>query len=195
MEILIDTSLFMDYNFIIDKYYPKGSKIREILIIHSKNVADKAKCFAEQFMKIHPEADIDIDFLYEAAMLHDVGIFMCDAPSIDCHGSHSYICHGMLGAELMRKEGFPQHALVCERHTGTGLTCCDIEKQNLPLPHKDFVPVSLEEKIICFADKFFSKTHPEQEKTVEQARRSLEKFGSETVEKFDEWCVFFGLNL
>ena len=35
-------------------------------------------------------------------MLHDIGIFRCNAPDIDCHGDAGYICHGYLGAELMR---------------------------------------------------------------------------------------------
>jgi uncharacterized protein len=84
-----------------------------------------------------------------------------------------------------------RHALVCERHTGTGLTLQQIVAQELPLPHRDMQPVSIEEQIICFADKFFSKTKLEREKTVEQARRSLEKFGAEGLVKFDAWCERF----
>ena len=53
------------------------------------------------------------------------------------------------------------------------------------------VPVSLEEKVVCFADKFFSKTHPEEEKTPQQAEKSLAKFGEEGVLVFREWCRLF----
>jgi uncharacterized protein len=84
-----------------------------------------------------------------------------------------------------------RHALVCERHTGTGLTLQQIVEQGLPLPRRDMQPVSMEEQIICFADKFFSKTHLDAEKSVEQARRSLEKFGVEGLAKFDKWCEMF----
>jgi uncharacterized protein len=52
-------------------------------------------------------------------------------------------------------------------------------------------PVSIEEQIICFADKFFSKTKLDREKSVEQARRSLEKFGAEGLVTFDAWCKQF----
>jgi uncharacterized protein len=96
-----------------------------------------------------------------------------------------------LGAELLLKEGLPRHALVAERHTGTGLTLKQILERNLPVPHREMVPVSVEEKIICFADKFFSKTHPEEEKTVEQAEQSLVKFGQEGVLVFRHWCQVF----
>ena len=103
---------------LIDKYYPVDNELKHILLVHSQSVADKAVALARK----HPELDIDIDFVYEAAMLHDIGIFETDAEGIQCFGTHPYICHGYLGAELVRKEGFPRHALVCERHTGAGLS-------------------------------------------------------------------------
>lgn len=120
-------------------------------------------------------------------MLHDIGIFKCDAAGIQCFGTEPYICHGRIGAELLRSEGFPRHARVCERHTGAGITKAQIIAQNLPLPQQDFLPETMEEKVICYADKFFSKTHLDREKTIEQAEKSLSKFGEEGVLRFREW--------
>ena len=140
---------------IIDKYYPEDNERKHILSVHSRLVAEKALWIADR----HPELQLDKDFLYEAGMLHDIGIFLTDAPGIFCFGDQPYICHGYLGADLMRREGYPRHALVCERHTGAGLSLDDIIAQNLPVPHRDMLPVSLEEQVICFADKFYSKTH------------------------------------
>ena len=114
---------------IIAKYYPVGSEAYRILVIHSRSVADKALAIA----RMHPEMNLDLTFVEEAAMLHDIGIFRCNAPDIDCHGDAEYICHGYLGAELMRAEGYPRHARVCERHTGTGITLAMIEERGLPL--------------------------------------------------------------
>lgn len=125
-------------------------------------------------------------------MLHDIGIFKCDAAGIQCFGTEPYICHGRIGAELLRSEGFPRHARVCERHTGTGITKAQIIAQNLPLPQQDFLPETMEEKVICYADKFFSKTHLDREKTIEQAEKSLSKFGDEGVLRFREWEKCFG---
>jgi uncharacterized protein len=53
------------------------------------------------------------------------------------------------------------------------------------------VPVSLEEQVICFADKFFSKTHLDREKSVEKALKSISKYGEEGVVRFNEWCERF----
>jgi uncharacterized protein len=172
---------------ILYKYYPEENQLRNILLTHSEKVARKALQVADA----HPELSLDCQFLEEASLLHDIGIFLCDAPSIQCFGTHPYICHGYLGADLMRREGYERHALVCERHTGAGLTLSQIETRNLPVPHRDMLPMSLEEKVICFADKFFSKTRLQEEKTVEQARKSLMKFGEDGVERFDRWCEMF----
>lgn len=172
---------------LIDKYYPEENELKRILIKHSRSVADKALDIARR----HPELNPDLQFIEEAAMLHDIGIFLTDAEGIFCHGSYPYICHGYLGSDLVRKEGFPRHALVCERHTGAGLSLQSIISRNLPVPHRDMQPLSIEEQIICFADKFYSKTRLDSEKTIEQARKSLAKHGEEGVKKFDEWCELF----
>ena len=167
--------------------YCKDEKQLHILVTHSRAVADKALEIARK----HPELGADEAFIEEAAMLHDIGIVGVDAPAIACSGTEPYIRHGILGAEILRREGMERHALVCERHTGTGLTLQQIVDQQLPLPHRDMQPQSIEEQIICFADKFFSKTRLDTEKSVEQARRSLEKFGAEGLVKFDAWCERF----
>lgn len=172
---------------LIDAYYPEDNERKHILLVHSRLVAEKALRIADG----HPELNLDKDFLYEAGMLHDIGIFLTDAPGIFCFSDQPYICHGYLGADLMRREGYPRHALVCERHTGAGLSLDDIIAQNLPVPHRDMLPVSMEEQVICFADKFYSKTHLEREKTVEKARKSISNFGNVGLERFDHWCEQF----
>ncbi len=175
------------FQSVIDKFYPDDNALRQLLIRHSRDVADRALAVARR----HPELNLDISFLEEGAMLHDIGIFMTDAPSIHCHGTDPYIRHGLDGAELMRREGLPRHARVCERHTGAGITRQQIESKQLPLPLQDFLPETMEEKVICYADKFFSKSHPDRVRTVEQAARSLSKFGSDGVERFMQWAAMF----
>lgn len=173
---------------IIEKYYPKDTDIYFILKIHGEQVRDKALEIANK----HPELKLDRQFLNEAALLHDIGIFKCNAPRIHCRGTHQYIEHGVLGAEILRKEGLPQHALVCERHTGTGLTKEMIVTNKLPLPHADYFPQSLEEQVICYADKFYSKTKLAEPHSVEQIRTELAKFGNYQVATFDTWHNRFG---
>ncbi len=173
---------------IIRKYYPEDNALRRLLVFHSEQVAQRALAVAQR----HPELALDTDFLRRAAMLHDIGIFLTDAPGIHCHGAQPYLLHGHLGAELMRQEGDERVARVCERHTGTGLTAATIAAQQLPLPPGHYCPETLEEQVVCYADKFYSKSHPERERTAEQTAQSLAKFGEESVRKFLEWEGRFG---
>ncbi len=174
---------------IIEKYYSPESLAYDVLIRHSRAVARKALDLAHQVEHLNP----DLKFIEEAAMLHDIGIFLTNAPGIGCFGDAPYICHSVLGRELLEKEGFPKHALVCERHTGTGLSVEDIERQNLPLPRRDMLPITLEEQIICFADNFFSKNPKrlEEERSLKKIRKVMAKFGEDKVEQIDRWAAFF----
>lgn len=172
---------------IINKYYKEGTPLYDCLVNHSRQVAEMAVEIAER----HPELNLDKEFLYQAAMLHDIGISYTDAPSIYCEGKEPYIRHGFLGAELLRKEGLDLHARVAERHTGTGLSETEIAERNLPLPLRNFEPETMEEQVICFADLFFSKTKPGQRRTPEQVEAGLNKFGEKSVSKFREWEKMF----
>lgn len=172
----------MEYQYIIDKYYPIDSPLSEIFIAHSRQVADKAKkiCIAKGL-------DLPLQEVETAAMLHDIGIFMTDAPSIHCYGTHHYIKHGILGAELLRQNGIDEkYARVAERHTGAGITIEDIKRQNLPLPLQDYCPETLLEKLICYADKFFSKSGNMKEKSIDAVIQSMAKHSQETLNRFEK---------
>lgn len=178
----------MDPYALIDKYYALAPQLREILLVHSEKVAHKAfRCAAER------SVSVDRDFLREAALLHDIGIFRCDAPGILCFGTQPYIQHGIIGREILESEGLPRHALVCERHTGAGLTVEDIVRQNLPLPHRDMTPQTTEERLICYADKFYSKSGDYRaEKSLPRIIKSMEKFGPDSLRRFLDLHNEFG---
>ncbi|MFQ5586648.1 MAG: HDIG domain-containing metalloprotein [Thermodesulfobacteriota bacterium] len=180
----------MDPLQIIEKYYDRKSESYHYLVRHSEMVTRKAVEVAGRVERLSP----DMAFIREAAMLHDIGIFLTRAPSIGCHGDKPYICHGYLGREIVENEGFPRHALVCERHIGVGITVEEIDERNLPLPRREIVPVTIEEQIICFADKFFSKQEEFllQEKPVERIKEGLARLGDEKVKRFEEMVVLFG---
>ncbi len=172
------------YKAIIDRFYGEMPELRRLLLHHSEQVARRALQVAHR----HPELGLDEEFLWNAAMLHDIGIFLTDASGIGCHGKEPYLAHGVLGAELMRREGYETYARVCERHTGTGLTAEQIVARGLPIPVRDYRPETEAEQVICYADKFYSKSHPERERTVEQTAESLKKFGEEGVRIFLAWA-------
>lgn len=176
---------------IIDRYYPRGSKARGILLQHSMQVAVMALEIARE-----KTLDLDPDDIIAAAMLHDVGIVATNAPSIGCSGTLHYLCHGDAGAALIRAEGIEAlepFALVAERHTGAGITAEEAASQGLPLSAACHVPCTTLEKLICYADKFYSKSRTMRRKSLEAARRSIERFGPGAAERFEEMHRMFDI--
>jgi len=174
---------------LIDKYYSEQTQAKSILIEHSYEVASLAVAVAEHLMQ---SEEVNLEFVEQAAWLHDIGMLYTDAPALGCHGDQPYITHGIIGAELLRKENLPLHALVCERHIGVGLSVEDIQEQELPLPLRDMQPQTLEEKIVAYADLFFSKTEKGM-RTAEMVRASLARYSQHKVDIFDEWHERFTL--
>ena len=170
----------MDPLTIIDRYYASQPELRALLLRHSQQVAERALSICEA----HPEWQADTAFVHEAAMLHDIGIFLCNAPKILCFGEEPYIRHGFLGGKILRELNMPRHARVAERHTGSGLTIAQIRSRNIPLPVQGWLPETIEEKVICYADKFFSKSRPNCIASPEDVRRQMEKFGKDSL---DNW--------
>lgn len=172
----------MDYQTIIDRYYPLGSKSRGIYMRHSRDVADLALQIARDRGLALDPGEIEA-----AAMLHDIGICLTDAPSLDCHGTAHYLTHGVAGAKLLRSLSVDEkYARVAERHTGAGLTRKEIEKSGLPIPPADYLPESELERLVCYADKFYSKSGSMQRKPLERVRASMDKFGPDTRARFEK---------
>lgn len=178
---------------IIDCFYP-DSPLRQILLTHSSQVRDKA-------LEILDNCGLSLDrrLIITGAMLHDIGIRECHAPGILCTGNAPYIAHGVIGARMLREYGAAHHldldavAAICERHTGSGITAAEVRTQSLPIPERDYLPETGEEKLICLADKFFSKSGEMKEKSIGHIRNSLRKFGPDAVARWDEMCRLFGL--
>ena len=178
----------LDYKNIIQKYI-KNPLTLHIYMVHVTLVTSRA-------LKIAKGLKLTIDqlnFIEEASMLHDIGIVNIDDDELGCTGSLEYICHGVEGFKILESEGLPLHALVAERHTGTGIPKENIIKESLPLPHRDMLAISLEEKIISWSDLFYSKNTKNlfREKSIEEAFDSIAKYGKKQQEIFVEWKSLF----
>lgn len=188
----------MQHNPIIDIFYPEDNDLRRLLIHHSRQVLDKAL----EICRRHPELNLDSALVEIGAWVHDIGIRRCNAPGIGCTGDMPYLLHGIAGGEMLRSYegslGVPysreQLARFCERHTGTGLVAENFAQRHIPVPEiltadpRALCPETEEERVVCYADKFFSKSHPERTRTVEQTARSLEGFGMAGVHLFLSWA-------
>ena len=175
---------------ILAEYYDRQSKAFKILVTHGEQVARKALEAAKRVAHLKP----DLEFIENAAVLHDIGILETDTPGLGCSGKHPYIRHGVLGREMLEKVGISEYGLICERHVGVGISADDVNRFNLPLPTRDMIPVTIEEQIICYADKFFSKNGngkiPEK-KPVETIISNLKSYGPDKVKRFQSWVDLF----
>lgn len=173
----------MDPLALIQKYYDPNGPAFKRLVGHSAQVAGLADLVAG---RLEGNCQVDRQFVSEAAWLHDIGIFLTEAPEIGCFGQNPYLAHGILGAQILLQEDLPRHAMVCERHVGVGITLTDIIEQKLPLPARDMTPQTVEEQIVAYADLFFSK-HRQGARSVADVRKSLARYGAGKVAIFDAW--------
>jgi uncharacterized protein len=177
----------------LQHFYPDDTPLRRLLLAHSRQVRDKALAV----LQTRPDLGLDADIVSCAAMLHDIGVGRCHAPSILCTGEADYLQHGLIGGKMIREYAasrdldLEQYARVCERHTGSGITKQEILEQKLPLPAQDLLPETLLEKLICYADKFYSKSGDLQEKDFQKVRKSMAKFGADSLARFDEMSRLF----
>jgi len=176
---------------IIHKYYAGNDLAEKILLSHSRLVATRALQISRYLQT--QGALLNLRFIAEAAMLHDIGMIFTNTPELGCNGDVPYLQHGLKGKDILLKEGLPAHARVCERHIGVGLSATEIEQQNLPLPISDIYPETLEEQIICYADLFYSKSSDihSHKKNPDEVRAKLREYGSNKIEIFDRWLNEF----
>lgn len=109
------------------------------VIAHSRAVAElsleTAKACQKRGLKV------DLELVEAGALLHDLGRSK----------THS-VNHVVAGAEIAKAENLPDSVIaVIERHLGGGIT--EVEAKELGWPEGNYIPVSLEEKIVSFADK------------------------------------------
>ena len=179
----------VDTEALLREAFGAGTRRFDIVRRHGEKVAARALKIAAGLER----ASVDEDFLHAAAMLHDIGIVKTATPQLDCHGDQPYIRHGVLGRLMLEESGLPRHALVCERHVGVGLTIEEIRNRQLPLPLRDMRPVTIEEELICYADKFFSKTNgrSEEAKSAQDVVNHLKKYGRRQAKTFTHWAAQF----
>lgn len=180
----------VDYFAIIHKYIEPTSLTYRYYLPHVSLVTAKA-------LKIGHRLGLPAEqlrFIEEAAMLHDIGIVKVDEKILGCAGSLPYVCHLTEGRAILEAEGLPKHALVAERHVGVGLTQAEIRAQQLPLPARDLLPETVEEKIISWADLFYGKSTGRLwlEKPVDEVRKKIARYGERHLQVFDEWRAAFG---
>jgi uncharacterized protein len=173
---------------LLDRVLCRGTLAHTLVVDHGRRVADLALVLAARI----PDREPDLVLVEQGALLHDIGVGATHVPALGCHGSLPYVVHGLVGRRLLERYGLPQHAMICERHVGAGLSAEEIRDQDLPLPPRDMLPLTVEQRLVCYADKFHSKgaTAP---RTVDQALASLARHGPAQVRRMQAMVDEFGV--
>jgi len=169
----------MNKYFKILKKYFTTEKDFEIILNHGFIVLRKS---IEIINKKKLYNKIDFDLIVSGCFLHDIGAFEF-MKNFDKF-QKNYLKHGIIGSKILKEEGLKKEALIAERHIGSGLSKNYIIENNLPLPKKDFLPITLEQKIICYADKFHSKSGKID--TLVSIKKEMKGFGEEPFKRFVE---------
>lgn len=147
---------------------------------------------AEQLLSAPRLAHLDAELVRAGCLLYDIGVYRLygDDGRLD---HENYVRHGLLGHELLAREGFPEPLCrFCSHHTGVGLTRHDIETQRLPLPPADYLAVTAEERLVMYADKFHTKSRPSVFLTPDEYAAHVRRFGEEKVTAFETLRTEFG---
>lgn len=120
-------------NSLIEDVYTK-LECSDYIIDHCKVVYDRSKDITQFY------DNVNLDYIKAGCMLHDVGRTVT-----------SGIEHAYIGADLLRKLNVDEAiCLITERHIGAGIT--GSEAKLLGLPDRNYIPETLEEKIVAHAD-------------------------------------------
>ena len=132
--------------------FPSPSQCIEILktynielniIQHSIRVCEIASLIAKNI--INNGNEIDLAMVKAGALLHDIG-----------RAKIHDITHGYEGGNILRELGYPKLALIAERHVIGGIS--KRLSRHYKLPNRNYIPRSLEEIVVCYADKLCSGT-------------------------------------
>jgi uncharacterized protein (TIGR00295 family) len=141
----------------------KNLGLTKNIINHELAVMRKARNLAHNITK----TEVDVELVKIGALMHDIGRSILHT-----------MAHGPVGGDIIRKLGFKSSeklAKVVERHLLAGLTID--EAKIFELPERNYIPETIEEKLVCFSDKLHSGTR----------KVTIEK-------RFQGWITKHGLN-
>lgn len=182
---------------------PTEQQILELHRAHAKSDADFqliythcriVETIAMQLLQARPVPHIDLQLVHIGSLLHDIGAYdVLNEEGRFVQG----VRHGPIGENILRDAGYPETIWrFASHHTGVGLTEQDVIDQRIPIPVSDYTAQSDEERLIMYADKFHSKSHPPTEPpyfcTFEWYRDSVQQFGDDKIAKFDALARQFG---
>lgn len=170
--------------------YSRGKfedELLDLIWTHSLIIRDIVLQLGKKLIK--KDIKINLKLAETGALVHDIGCY-------DCYesrpGKSLYIQHGILGSKILEKEKCDKEiSRMAKIHLGVGLVKENILKNKLPLKKEDYIPITLEEELVAYADNFHSKLGPSF-LDLESARLNLKKLWPESEIIFKRFEKKFG---
>jgi len=178
-----------DYKTIeaLHKKYAPNEKVERLVFGHCQIVTEIAEWCSDNIQEA-----VNIELLKTAALLHDIGTYVLYDENGTCVNKRLYPQHAILGAKIVADEGIdPEVVSLIETHILLGLSKEEIIEKPWPLPARDYIPTTIEGRLLCYADRFHSKypTFNSYEWLVESLRQGVPK----QAKRFEAWAKEFGV--
>ncbi len=151
----------------------------------SDNVINHCKAVSNYAVKIAEKAGADVKLVMAGSLLHDIGRSK----------THSII-HVLEGIKIAKKLGLSNEIVrIIERHIGAGITSAEAKK--LGLPPNNYMPITLEEKIVCHADNLIQsgKKHSIEIEIKKAIRKGYKEYAIRLIDLHKELSEKCGMDL
>ncbi|UCF13369.1 MAG: HDIG domain-containing protein [Thermoplasmatales archaeon] len=151
----------------------------------SEEVINHCKVVRDLAVRIAEKTNANIDLVEAGALLHDIG-------RSKTHG----IKHGIEGAKIAREIGLQERIIkIIERHLGGGIPKDEAVK--LGLPNRDYIPKTLEEKIVAHTDNLIDegKKQPIEKEVEEALKKGQKQLAERLIKLHNELSDICGMNL
>jgi uncharacterized protein (TIGR00295 family) len=151
----------------------------------TEDVINHCKCVRDIAVRIAKKANADVKIVELGALLHDIG-----------RSKTNGIKHGIEGVKIAKKYGLSSKIIkIIERHIGAGISL-EIAKR-LGLPPKDYIPITLEEKIVCHADNLINNCKKQKiEYEIERAlKKNQKEYAIRLINLHQELSKICGIDL
>jgi uncharacterized protein (TIGR00295 family) len=151
----------------------------------SDEVINHCEAVRKVAVRIAKKAHANIQLVEAGALLHDIG-----------RSKTQGILHGVEGAKIATELDLPLSIVnIIERHLGAGIPIEDAA--TLGLPPKDYMPITLEEKIVAHADNLIDndRKHPIEIEVEKALKKGNTKHAERLMELHRELSQRCGMDL
>lgn len=151
----------------------------------SNKVINHCIAVRDMAVKIAKKLDVNIELVEAGSLLHDIG-------RAKTHGIH----HAIEGVKIAKRLNLDESIIrIIERHIGAGLLSEDTKKLGLPV--KDYLPISLEEKIVCYSDNVIngSRRQPVEIEIEKALTKGLKDYAIRLINLHRELSELCGIDL